>query len=523
MGSLTDIINIITNLLALSLAAGLIFALMVQPKRDLTTYLFVAFCISVGIWALASLARTIGELETAFGTEGLLRLQFTAMGLTIASFFMFVVIFLNPGGRTARIVILTLPVVLFVTLVLIWTGQVFSLNGEIITLEPPSYFLLIAGIGYSLVSFWAIISSRSNNARILRLPSVLLILAFATRIFPTFQPLPLDILLVLCAIIWIGWNVLRNQVFNPLKELNAELRTANRDLQQVIHDLASEKEKSEELNRNLTQANQYKSEFLANMSHELRTPLNSIIGYSELLRNGLYGALSEKQSDRLEKIHRNGSQLLELVSDILDLNKIDAGKLKLDIASFDLSPIVEQLVESIEPMSAEKGLTLTIKLEDDLPRLYGDEKRIRQVLNNLLDNAVKFTREGEVKLGAKVLRVRKGASGEFKLPMLGWLRDGDWILINIADTGIGIPIEEQGRIFDEFSQVDGSRTREFGGTGLGLAISKRLVEMHSGAIWLKSAPSEGSIFYIALPTDFRQTSAVVERPNLENSRSTAEE
>ncbi|MDX1994503.1 MAG: ATP-binding protein [bacterium] len=523
MGSLIDTTNIIANLLALALAGGLIFALVVQPRRDNTTSLFMIFCLSVSLWALASLCRAIGEIEAQLGTPALLRLQFTAMATTTAAFFLFIMVYLKPRGAASRLITLAMIPLYTLAIGYIWLGNsfVFDTATQEIILELPSYLLLGVAVGYLLLSFWMILSSRSKKALLLRVPVILLILSFASRLVESLQPLPVDIVFVSAALLWIGWGVLRDQVFNPLNELNTELRIANRDLQQVISDLAVEKEKSEELNRNLLQANQYKSEFLANMSHELRTPLNSIIGYSELLRSGLYGSLSDKQSDRLEKIHRNGTQLLELVSDILDLNKIDAGKMRLDIASFDFTPLVREVVTEIESMCAEKGLSFKLQMEETLPRLYGDAKRIHQVLHNLLDNAVKFTHEGSIELSAQPIRVRKGASAEFRLPTLGWLRDGDWLLISVTDTGIGIPLEEQGRIFDEFAQVDGSRTREFGGTGLGLAISKRLVEMHSGSIWVKSVPGEGSSFFVALPTDFSQNALLEEKSDIMLRQSTA--
>jgi signal transduction histidine kinase len=289
-----------------------------------------------------------------------------------------------------------------------------------------------------------------------------------------------------------------------LNDLNAEMRIANRGLQQVINDLAAEKTRTETLNVELRASNTYKSEFLANMSHELRTPLNSIIGYSDLLRQGIYGELGEKQLDRLEKIYRNGVHLLRVISDILDLNKIDSGKLLLDTEFLDFAKLVSTLQTDYEPKAAAKGLTLTVSLAENIPRLYADPKRIHQVIDNLLDNAVKFTKEGEIKLEARMVNVAKGISSGFSLPTIGWLRDGQWVVFNVTDSGIGIAPEDQARIFDEFSQVDGSHTREFGGTGLGLAISRKLIEMHDGTIWVKSRAGEGSTFFVALPADLKE-------------------
>jgi signal transduction histidine kinase len=300
----------------------------------------------------------------------------------------------------------------------------------------------------------------------------------------------------------VGWTALRQQISEPMQDLSAELRVANRDLHQALNEVARGKERIEELTEELRASGQYKSEFLANMSHELRTPLNSIIGYSELLQNGLYGSLTDKQSDRIEKIHRNGKALLDVISDILDLNKIDSGRLRLDPEFFALAPVVTMVTESVRAEATAKGLALAVHVPD-MPDLYGDPLRIRQVLQNVVDNAVKFTLQGGIDVSVERFSVVKGVSKGFPLPTIGWLRDGEWAVLSVKDTGIGIAPEDQARIFEEFAQVDGSRTREFGGTGLGLAIAKKLVIMHEGQIWVRSRPDEGSTFFIALPADVR--------------------
>lgn len=366
--------------------------------------------------------------------------------------------------------------------------------------------LQIGAMVVAAISFLAFARNQSQkgNGSSLRFPFFLLFAAYIFSRPLDLVTLPIDIILVTIVAVLIGWEMIHTQVYNPLEDLEVELRIANRDLQQAVNELASEKKTTEELERDLAAAKRYKNEFLANMSHELRTPLNSIIGYSELLYNGVYGQLNAKQADRLEKVHRNGKRLLDLISNILDMNKIDAGKMKLDVAAFQLRPLVEELAAEIEPRCAEKGLALKIEIGDELPYLFGDEQRVWQVFSNLLDNAIKFTHAGEVKLSATPITVRNGSSEEFELPVIGWLRDGDWILTQVADTGIGIAPEDQARIFEEFSQVDGSHTREFGGSGLGLAIAKRLVEMHSGVIWVKSVVGQGSTFFIALPGDYRE-------------------
>lgn len=497
-----ELITIITNQLALAVACGLVFTLLIQPRRDTATYTFALFCLSFAVWSLISILRLIPDVGFEISDQTLRRLQITMLGLTATGFFLFIVIFLKPTDQFSRIFTGLMPIAVIGTIVLVWIARVTDVDSDgLVILSNEAVGLTVVSIVYLGLSFWLIFSATHEASDSLRIPSLLLLAALVANLF---QLLPFDTLLMAIGVTWVGWSLLRAQVFNPLTDLNQELRTANRDLQQVINDLASEKGKTEELNRELVRANQYKSEFLANISHELRTPLNSIIGYSELLHSGIYGQLTEKQIDRIEKIHRNGQDLLALISDILDLNKIDAGKLKLDIASFDAQPIIDSVIDEVDPMREEKGLTLDLDVAETLPKLFGDEKRIRQILVNLMDNAVKFTREGGVTLKVQPALVKKGTSNDFKLPTIGWLRDGEWVIFAVIDTGIGIALEDQGRIFDEFSQVDGSHTREFGGTGLGLAICKRLVEMHSGSIWVNSIPGTGSKFFVALPANFRK-------------------
>jgi signal transduction histidine kinase len=298
-----------------------------------------------------------------------------------------------------------------------------------------------------------------------------------------------------------GWALIFHQMLNPLNQLNTELSKANTDLKKLVNDLAAEKNRAESLNRELQSAHQYKSEFLAMMSHELRTPLNSIIGYSELLRNGLYGQLTDKQFDRMEKIYRNGKGLLDLINDILDLSRIDSGRMLLENTSLHLETVIEQLVPDIEGQCTAKSLELVVDVEQNVALVYGDERRLRQVLLNLLENAVKFTRAGSITLKLMNLYVKNGVSPALKLP-IGLIPDGDWVVMSVTDTGIGIPAEQQARIFDEFAQVDNSRTREYEGTGLGLSVASRLVEMHGGYIWVESVLGQGSTFRVALPAYF---------------------
>jgi signal transduction histidine kinase len=229
----------------------------------------------------------------------------------------------------------------------------------------------------------------------------------------------------------------------------------------------------------LALASEHKSQFLANMSHELRTPLNAILGYAELLVDGIYGQLPERPSGVLERIQNNGRHLLALINDVLDLAKIEAGQLTLTLEDYSLPEVVRSVVTATEPLATGKGLKFTSTLQDNMPKGHGDARRLSQVLLNLVGNAIKFTDEGEVEIRGSADR------GQF--------------VLEVRDTGPGIPDADQDRIFGEFQQIDNSNTRQKGGTGLGLAISKRMVEMQGGTISVESVLGQGSTFRVVLP------------------------
>jgi len=235
----------------------------------------------------------------------------------------------------------------------------------------------------------------------------------------------------------------------------------------------------EDKGRELELASKHKSQFLANMSHELRTPLNAILGYTELILDGIYGDISEKARETMGRIERSGRHLLALINDVLDLSKIEAGQLTLSLADYSLGEIVNTVVTAMEPLAAEKGLALRVALDPGLPLARGDDRRLSQVLLNLVGNAVKFTDAGEVRIAGKA------SDGAF--------------LVSVSDTGPGIAAEDQARIFDEFQQVDTSNTRKKGGTGLGLSIARRILALHGGRIWVESAPGQGATFSFTMP------------------------
>lgn len=232
----------------------------------------------------------------------------------------------------------------------------------------------------------------------------------------------------------------------------------------------------------LAEANRLKSEFLAKMSHELRTPMNSILGFSEAISTGIYGDLNERQADRLNRIRTSGRNLLALIDDLLDLSKIEAGRMELQLQSLDLHEEITGCLSIIEAQVYDKQLYLNLDYPDGEALLItADRLRLRQVINNLLSNALKFTAEG-------------GVTVKVHLP-----NDNRLVRVDVIDTGIGIKPEHLDIIFDEFRQADGSTTRKFGGTGLGLAISRYLVQMMGGRLWVESVYGEGSSFIFTVP------------------------
>jgi GAF domain-containing protein/anti-sigma regulatory factor (Ser/Thr protein kinase) len=241
--------------------------------------------------------------------------------------------------------------------------------------------------------------------------------------------------------------------------------------------------------RELEAASHHKSQFLANMSHELRTPMNAIIGYTELIADGIYGAVPEPMRDVLTRVDASGRHLLGLINDVLDLSKIEAGQLTLSVADYSIAEVVQTVVAATESLAAEKKLLLKAEIADALPPGEGDERRITQALLNLVGNAIKFTETGEISVQATAV------DGAFHLA--------------VADTGPGIAAEDRERIFEEFQQADSSSTRAKGGTGLGLAISKKIIELHGGRIWVESELGRGSVFRFTLPVrlDQRRTTA----------------
>ena len=247
-------------------------------------------------------------------------------------------------------------------------------------------------------------------------------------------------------------------------------------------------------NLQLERANRLKSEFLASVSHELRTPMNAIIGYTKLMLDGLDGEMTAQQQTDLFRVAQAADNLLGLINGLLDLAKIEAGKMELNVEEVNIEDVTDEALELVRPHADEKGLQVRALIPDGLPNVWADRARVRQVMANMLANAVKFTERGTVSVAAS------SAEG--------------WVTVSVSDTGVGISPEAQAYVFDEFRQADSSTTRRYGGTGLGLAISKRLVTLHGGRIWVDSELGRGSTFHFTLPIRVRaggDTAALVAR------------
>jgi len=275
----------------------------------------------------------------------------------------------------------------------------------------------------------------------------------------------------------------RNQV-RPFTDKQIALATTFADQAAIAIENVRLLSEIQEKSHQLEEASKHKSQFLANMSHELRTPLNAILGYTELIADGVYGDTPEKVQTTLQRIVTNGKHLLGLINDVLDLSKIEAGQLTLSLSDYSMKDVVHNVYGAVEPLAAEKKLNFKVEIAPDLPVGHGDERRLTQVLLNLVGNSIKFTDDGNVTIQAS-------------------LKDA-MFCVAVHDTGPGISEEDQKKLFQEFQQADSSTTKKKGGTGLGLAISKRIIEMHGGRVWLESEVGKGSTFTFMVPVRAEQ-------------------
>ncbi len=288
-----------------------------------------------------------------------------------------------------------------------------------------------------------------------------------------------------------------NKMTEDLKRYRNELRNYSRTLEQKVEErtkaLRLTNEELQRTNQQLEAVSKLKSEFLANMSHELRTPLNAIIGFSEILCDRSFGELNEKQFKYAQNVVVSGKHLLQLINEILDLAKVESGKMDLHLETFGVSGVLTEIANFARGLASKKEITIKPRFSPKLVTVTADPKKFKQIFYNLLSNAIKFTpNDGEIEISSDVV-------GDFEMA------DDDQFIVRryaefcVKDNGIGIDPADQDRIFQEFQQVDGSHSRQYEGTGLGLALTKKLVDLHGGSIWLESEKGKGSSFYFTIP------------------------
>ncbi|TMA08350.1 MAG: HAMP domain-containing protein [Deltaproteobacteria bacterium] len=271
-------------------------------------------------------------------------------------------------------------------------------------------------------------------------------------------------------------NVPNRDEFGDLAD---QMNEMGRELHNLYESQQANARELQRLNEQLQQASKAKSEFLANMSHELRTPMNAILGFVEMLLDDIYGDVPPHLREPLMDIQVNGKHLLNLINDVLDLSKIEAGRMELSLDEYSVQDVVDTIQTSLQSLALEKRLEFVAWAQQGIPLAFGDGKRITQCLMNLAGNALKFTKQGRVEV---------------------WVEHKqDQLLYRVSDTGIGIPKDQLEHVFGEFRQVDAAITREFGGSGLGLSITKKFVEMHGGRIWVESELGKGSTFFFEIP------------------------
>ncbi len=416
--------------------------------------------------------------------ESVLYLSTTFYAGTVLSLFVFELNFARVR-REWRRPLGAIGLVFFVLFTsLMWLGHVFTditepadhaIHYGLTALGNVVLFMLTT---IPLLTIGALSRTRTRRAQTLWPISVLQPIAVVLSAVPALESYPINATALLIIALVAGQLVIREHVTRPLHKLNRQLAATNDEL---------------------AQATQLKSQFLANMSHELRTPLNSVIGYTDLVSSGLYGPLTAKQADRLDKIGRNGRQLLALINDVLDLSKIEAGHMKLFREPLNLTNTFGVALDAVRAQASAKGLSLSATCDSDLPPVFADAPRLDQILSNLLTNAVKFTPTGGVTVRAT--------------------RDHGIVLISVADTGIGISEERQIAIFEMFSSADAIRPADDSAnesTGLGLAIARHLVQMHGGRIWLASdgVPGNGTTFYFTIPVAAGELAPIKPRTGL---------
>ncbi|MDY7040107.1 MAG: HAMP domain-containing sensor histidine kinase [Chloroflexota bacterium] len=501
--------SLLLKMLGMAIPLGLAFVVLLQGRGRLNV-LFSLTMLAVSLWnggtfMLYTIALTGLPGSGLWLTMGLLGL----LSLPLA----FYLLALELSGLTSPIFTRVSVGVGLVSLAVIWAMILTVGLGIQITTHthgapsytlspfyPPLALTLAYAVGYCVLAegvfLWPIYTARRREEAtresrwLLALGGALVLVASLLEVFPAIGQYPLDSVLMIAAAMLFAYLILKEQLFVPMTELNAQMEDANRRLQEANTALQASYIKVKEADR-------LKSEFVANISHELRTPLNAIIGFTKVILNEIDGPLTDTQREDLTAIYSSAQHLLHLVNDILDLSKIGADKMELHQEWVDIKELVYGVMATTITLLGDKDIKLVEKVADDLPPVYVDRTRIRQVILNLLSNAAKFTERGTITLMVDRL-VETVQSPDGSYPEL-------FLLFTVADTGIGIAPEDIPAALEEFRQVDSGLARQAEGTGLGLPISKRLVEMHGGRLWVESQVDIGSRFCFTLP--FKKSSA----------------
>ena len=462
--------------------------LVIFQSRHRVNWLFVAFMLVLAWWNGATLMAYLTlapALSGLIAWEGSAFLAVVAIPLTLCGLAMELAAIEGRGlrravwGAGALGFLFVVPNVWFNTYGI---QASVRMNGSIAYSFEPFSLPFVLTLAFVLcffflaeaMLFWPIFRSRPTSAvwqeskAMLGWGGVLTGLGGLSEVFPAVGGYPVDSAFMIGASLIFAYVILDQQLFDPLRQLNEDLALVNQQLR--------------ESNKRIRQADRLKGEFLANMSHELRTPLNSIIGFSKVMLNEIDGPLTEAQQIDLTAIYTSGQYLLSLVNDVLDLSKIQAGKMELHKEWLDFREIVAGVMATAIALVDQKPIELIEEVQEGLPRVYADRTRMRQVVLNLVSNAAKFTDEGAI-----TLRVEQ--AGE------------NMLTCSVTDTGIGIVEKDIPLVFEEFRQLDNSVARRAEGSGLGLAISKQLVEVHGGRLWAESEPGKGSTFFFTLPVD----------------------
>jgi signal transduction histidine kinase len=481
--------SIVIKLLGIAIPLGLALVILLQARRRFN-WLFCAFMLAIVWWNAGTIMLRLTLLPGMGEPDTWLRLSFVgllAMPLILYGMSLEGGDLANPTFKRA-----TIAVGLFGLLVAwagvlgetYWSGVHVASDGSIFSHYEAGAWLFIFTLIYCLAYFalaegvllWSLYKARQGGAVVERsqllfaLGGALAVLGGVLTGLPIVWRYPLNSLLMIGSSLVYAYLILEEQRLNPWRELNRELAAANEKLKE---------------------ADRLKNEFVATISHELRTPLNSIIGFTKLILNEIDGPLNELQRTDLTAIYTSSQHLLSLVNDVLDFSKIAAGKMELHKEMLDFREIVVGVMSTTLALVGDKDIELIEEVEEDLPTVYADRVRIRQVILNLMSNAVKFTEEGSI-----TLRVKR-ITEEVRLD--GQRRTMPFILCSVTDTGMGVAEKDIPIVFEEFRQLDGSTARQAEGTGLGLPISKRLVEMHGGRLWAESKVGVGSTFSFTLP------------------------